>query len=1118
MIGHILGHYRIVEQIGEGGMGVVYRAHDERLDRDVALKLLPAGTLANLAAVKSFREEAQALSKLNHPNIATIHDFDAQDGLNFLVMEYVQGSTLFQKIAAGPLPEKEVIRLATQLAQGLQAAHSRGVIHRDLKPSNLAVTSDCRLKILDFGLARFSESADPNLTQTSLDPNPAAGTLPYMAPELLQGQLADERSDVYAAGAVLYEMTTGQGLFPDKHGARLLDAILHRPVRPPRDFNSRVSPELQDIIQKALDKDPDRRYQSAKELRVDLQRLPISPQPAQTLLEQEPTGPNPLEIAHVLFMDVVAYSRFPMDQQKQLVEELQKTVRGTSEFARAKSRNNLISLPSGDGMALVFFNDPESPCRCALELSRVLRNHPDLKLRMGVHTGLVYRTADINTNRNVAGGGINLAQRVMDCGDAGHILVSKTVADMLTEVSSWSGSIHNLGEAEVKHGLRIHLYNLYNEHAGNSAPPRSLSNPKPGEKSDFGKIRRSSSRSAVRLKSRSGPKTPSQIRRESALAESKQAKTSQPVPRRWEYLKTFYFANRKRLRFAAIAVLMLAALFFEAPQVFHKAKAAPPGVPPLADGKYLAILPFGVEGDPFDSKSVAETLDEQLSARLLALRGLQWVASARAAESVDQHLSLEAIGAYLSANLVIRGTVRGDDKKIVIKVDLVEVATGRRLMSRPFKGTKRELLALLEQIYNQVSKVLELTPTSEEIERAAVRPTDNPEAYELYYAGRNLYRGHPDIKQVNNAITLYDQAIQKDPNFALAHASLADASVRMYQETQNVAWMHKALEEAQLARKIDNNLREAHLSLGNVYHATGKNDEAIEEFKRAIRISHGADDSYRRLGRVYEGIGKKTQALTSFQNAITLNPYYWNNFNELGIAYEHFGEYEKALAAFRHVLELDSANPIGHENIGTVYFLQAKYDEAIPEFKSAVDLQSTNAEVYTDVGLALLYLKRYSEALDYLEKAAQMNPNDQVTIGNLADGYRYKGQQKKSIEKYDRAIYLAQKELGVNPRDATVLGSLAVYYAKKGDANLAQHYIHNARAIDSSDPQLVYSEAVIRTLAKQPEFALKSLRNALEKGISPGQAMLEPEFNDLQNNPAFKKLVDEFLEKQKQTN
>lgn len=1109
MIGQTLGHYRLLEKIGEGGMGVVYRAHDERLDRDVALKLLPAGMLANLAAVKSFREEAQALSKLNHPNIATIHDFDAQDGLNFLVMEYVHGATLFRKIAAGPLPEKEVIRLGTQLVQGLQAAHSKGVIHRDLKPSNLAVTADCRLKILDFGLARFSESVDPNLTQTFVDPNAAAGTLPYMAPELLQGQPADERSDVYAAGAVLYEMTTGQRLFPDKHGARLLDAILHRSVRPPRDLNSRVSPELQDIIQKALDKDPDRRYQSARELKVDLQRLPMSSQPGQPLPDQEPTGPLPLEIAHVLFMDIVAYSRFPIDQQKQLVEELQKTVRGTSEFARAKSRNNLISLPSGDGMALVFFNDPESPCRCALEVSRIVRNRPDLKLRMGVHTGPVYRTADINTNRNVAGGGINLAQRVMDCGDAGHILVSKTVAEMLAEVSSWSGCLHDVGETEVKHGQRIHLYNLYTEDAGNPTRPVRVSKSKSTGRSDPGRIRRSS-RSGVHAKDRSGIKTPSEIRGKSEPAERWESKAPQTKPGRPGRLK--------KLRLTALAVLVFAVLAFAVPQVFRKAKAAPPGVPPLADGKYLAIMPFDVEGDAATLTPVAESLNQQLSAKLLSLRGLRWVASARAAEEVDRPGSLEAIGGKLGANLVVRGTVRGDNKKINVHVELDEVPTGRRRMNRKFPGMRGDLLNLQDQIYTQLLQVLEVNPTIEEMERAALRPTQNPEAYDLYNRGRSVYRGHPDASQVKSAIGYYEEALQKDPDFALAHASLADASLRMYRETQDVLWMRRASDEAHLAQKLDDNRTEVHLSLGNVYRATGKTDEAIEEFKRAIQISPRADDGYRRLGQVYEDLGKKSQALTSFQNAVTLNPYYWSNLNELGDAYQHFGEYEKALVAFRRVVELDPTNPLGHENIGAVYFLQAKYDDAIPEFTNAIALQSSNADVYSDLGLALLFLKRYPEALQYLEKSAQMQPNNQVIVGNLADGYRWAGHQKESIDAYDRAISLANKALAVNPRDATALGSLASYHAKKGDIPLAEHYIRRARSVDPADVDLVYIEATTRALSNQPELALESLRLAFEKGVSPEQARLDPDLVSLQENTAFRQLVKEFLDRSNQVN
>src|SRR5229473_590850 len=475
MIGQTLGHYRIVEKIGAGGMGVVYRARDERLDRDVALKVLPVEMLADATAVKSFREEAQALSKLNHPNIATIHDFDKQDGLSFLVMEYIPGTTLDQKIAAGTFPEKEVVRLGAQLAQGLQAAHCKGVVHRDLKPSNLRITPDCRLKILDFGLARLMVPADQDVTRTSLETHLEAGTLPYMSPEQLQGESADERSDIYSFGAVLYEMATGQRLFPEKHGPRLIDAILHQSARSPRELNGQVSLGMQSIIQKALDKESEHRYQSAKELQVDLERVSVVPAASQSAPASEPSGPLPLEIAHVLFMDIVAYSKLPMDHQRQLLGELQKTVRGTSEFARAKSADKLISLPSGDGMALVFFGDPEAPCRCALELSRTLRSDSETKLRMGIHTGPVYRVADINANRNVAGGGINVAQRVMDCGDSGHILVSKAVAEVLAQVSRWNGSLHDLGEVEVKHGVRVHLFNLYTADAGNPDLPKKRS-------------------------------------------------------------------------------------------------------------------------------------------------------------------------------------------------------------------------------------------------------------------------------------------------------------------------------------------------------------------------------------------------------------------------------------------------------------------------------------------------------------------------------------------------------------------------------------------------------------------------------------------------------------------
>ncbi|HZB43631.1 MAG TPA: AAA-like domain-containing protein [Pyrinomonadaceae bacterium] len=187
-----------------------------------------------------------------------------------------------------------------------------------------------------------------------------------------------------------------------------------------------------------------------------------------------PFGSPRLDIAHVLFMDIVSYSRLPMDRQTRVLQQLYNVVRGTEEFRRAEASQQLIRLPTGDGMALVFFGDPESALRCALEVSRALLDMPSLPLRMGVHSGAVYRMDDINTSANVAGGGINTAQRVMDCGDAGHILVSKAVAEMLGELSTWNGYLHDLGEAEVKHGVRVHIYNVHANGLGNPELPEKL--------------------------------------------------------------------------------------------------------------------------------------------------------------------------------------------------------------------------------------------------------------------------------------------------------------------------------------------------------------------------------------------------------------------------------------------------------------------------------------------------------------------------------------------------------------------------------------------------------------------------------------------------------------------
>src|SRR5271165_3187197 len=272
-VGQILGNYRILEKIGGGGQGEVFRAHDERFDRDVALKILPLKALSDDAARKRFRQEAQAVGKLSHPNIATAFYFGEENGIDFLVTEYISGARLDEKLAHGPLPEAMLLELGMELASGLEAAHREGIIHRDLKPGNLRVTENGQLKILDFGLA---ELVDPKIDVASAETvtltMTLTGTLPYMAPEQFDG-VFDQRTDLWAVGAVLYELATGQLPFPENQLQRLKQAIKHQEPKRPSELNPAISPGLEKVILRALQKDPKRRYQTAGELRDDLTRV-----------------------------------------------------------------------------------------------------------------------------------------------------------------------------------------------------------------------------------------------------------------------------------------------------------------------------------------------------------------------------------------------------------------------------------------------------------------------------------------------------------------------------------------------------------------------------------------------------------------------------------------------------------------------------------------------------------------------------------------------------------------------------------------------------------------------------------------------------------------------------
>jgi tetratricopeptide (TPR) repeat protein len=568
------------------------------------------------------------------------------------------------------------------------------------------------------------------------------------------------------------------------------------------------------------------------------------------------------------------------------------------------------------------------------------------------------------------------------------------------------------------------------------------------------------------------------------------------------------------------AVLVIVLATFAGRTLLTRAPAATEnagrGIPPLSRGEYVAILPMKVLGDEKALGYVAEGIEEALAAKLFQLKQVHLASAATAEDVAKKNLPLAKLARELGVNLIVQGNVQGNGDKLRVVLTLTDATSGgndgRLRWSQDFPGATGDVLALEDQIYATVASALELKPSDEEQARVGAHPTENVKAYDLYLQGRNVLRNSHGVEGIRPAVALFEQAIDKDPNFALAYTGLADSSLRMYGASKESIWAQKATLAAQQAERLSNNLPEVHLSLGSVYSMTGKNTQAVAELKRALELAPNSDEAYRNLGDAYKASGQSEEAIAAYQKAVAANSYNWLNHIALGKGYFEIGDNAKALLEFQKVTELAPDNPMGYGDIGSVYLREGKWSEAIPHFQKALSI-APDSPTYSNLGTAYFWLKRYDESVKMYEKATEMTPNNEELFGNLGDAYRWSGHSDQATAAYGKAISLAFQELQVNPRSASIMGDLGLLYAKKGEAANALQYIHQARAISPDDLYLVYSEAQVKTLIGKPEEALKSLRLSLEKGYSAQEAWNDPELQKLQAMPQFSQLVNEFSKK-----
>jgi Predicted integral membrane protein len=798
----------------------------------------------------------------------------------------------------------------------------------------------------------------------------------------------------------------------------------------------------------------------------------------------------PLEIAHVLFIDIVGYSKLRINQQSDVLRELNEIVSGTSQFREADAQGKLIRLPTGDGMALVFRTNPAAPAQCALEISQTLKSHPNIQLRMGIHSGPVNEVADVNQRANIAGAGINIAQRVMDCGDAGHILISKHAAEDLEHYDHLQPYLHDLGQCEVKHGERVHVVNLYTEELGNPEMPEKFSNSQ-----------------------QTAAGTPSAI-----------TKGVRP---------SFLGVGVAVVTLSLIALAIVAIIF--TPAILRSREKAQRNNPTrpkersattIAD-KSIAVLPFENLSSDKENAFFAQGIQDEIITTLSKISGLRVISRTSTARYGSQPENLPEIARELRVANVLEGSVQKSGDRVHINVQLIQAETDAHLWAQSYDRQLTDVFSVEGEVAKKIADSLSATLSPQEKARVETKPTENADAYVLYLRARQ-YQTRPDnfLQDFKSAAELYQQAIAIDSNFALAHARLSAVTSQIYHWFQPTeAHRQKARAEALESLRLQPNLGEGHLALGlYLYYEEADYEGALRELDLAAQALPNDGDVVLYIAAVQRRRGHWAEALAAYEHALAIDPRNQVTLYDASQTYFGLRDWQNALRGLDRVLALapDSVNvkiqrgyteffwkgstapikaalesiPVNLDPDGIVTF--ARWDVSLMDRDPAAAeraLAACRLETITSQPGAPLpksYLqacidlargdntsaqKNFEAARPAIEKTVSDSPQAATQRAQLGLLYAFMGRKEDALREAQRAVEL--KPISRDVIEGAVAQAFqALIFARTGETDKAisaiEHLLTTPFAVDYADDSITLSDLRTRwewdPLRNDPRF------------------------------------------------